>query len=433
MTHRISRAADLTLTRGSPTDRYREWRQGSATQGGILLVEFELRQYWLDETPPIALTAIYLQNGDELRVAVTDATLAAGNLVPPEQFELWLERHRLHAVTVGQPQTLVPEYVPKPWGQEIWYTGVEQRGVCRVGDNDRSLPIPWLQAVLPDAVAGKAGRPLVLLKILDPSPEEVVGDLYFELHEEKREIYVITRIDPGAWPDGTGYIRYGFDPDRVASAPSEAQFRRDYLSAVQAYETVRRQLDDPAAGGIAGPGLLERERVLRARMNNFTHMHPLQVGDVVVVPSLMPHSLQHGVRTVEFQTPVYERQILSFAQRVLSQDHWDTAAAVGKMRLNHPGMPEFDCLQRLPGLSVERVVDFPEFEVRRVRVEPGSCLEIPALDHYALVMVVEGDLTVAGSPLAPEQALLLPRYWSGSLSPAEGTQETVFLLALPRA
>ncbi len=299
-----------------------------------------------------------------------------------------------------------------------------QRG-CR----DRSVPIPWLQAVLPDAVAGEAGRPLVLLKILDPSPEEVVGDLYFELHEEKREVYVVTHIDARAWPDGTGYIRYGFDPGKLAASGSEQQFRRDYLAAVQAYEAVRRRLDD----GAAGPGLVEQERILRAEMDAFTHLRPLRVGDVVAVPLLVPHSLQHGVRTVEFQTPVYERRILSFAQRVVTQDHWDTAAAVTKMRLAPPAMPPFDCLQRAPELVVERIVDFPEFEVRRVRVGRDGSLQVPALDRYALLMVVEGMLDVAGAVVAPEQALLLPRHWQGTLGPAAGAQEAVFLLSLPRA
>jgi mannose-6-phosphate isomerase class I len=167
-------------------------------------------------------------------------------------------------------------------------------------------------------------------------------------------------------------------------------------------------------------------------MDSFTHMRPLAVGDVVVVPLLMPHSLQHGVRTVEFQTPVYERQILSFAQRVLTQDHWDTPAAVEQMRLAPPEPEPFVCLEQEDGVLVERIVDFSDFEVRRVKIEGSQGLNLAPLQDYALVMVVEGDLAVGDASFGPEQALLMPRGWGGELAPVKPAQGLVFLLALPR-
>ncbi len=428
MKHRIHPAPALVVEQGEPTECLHRWF-GAGPDDGLLLVEFELSRYWLDGGPPLSLTAIYLRCGGDLRVAVTDRVLVARALPPEEQFTRWVREHRLFAVSPRDPLPLLPVPVPKPWGQEIWYTGVEARGVCRFGGPDGSVPIPWLQAALPDRAAGEGGRPPVLLKILDPSPEEVTGDLYFELHEAKREVYVVTRIDPEAWPGGVGYIRYGFDPDRVAAAGSEAQFRRDYLAAVRAYEAVRRELD----AGADGPALLERERSLRSGMDAFTHMRPLEVGDVVVVPLLMPHSLQHGVRTVEFQTPVYERLILSFAQQVLTQRHWDTERAAAMMRLLPPDLPDFECLERGEGLVVERIVDFPDFEVRRARVEAGAALELSRLATYALVMVIEGELVLGGARFGPEQALLLPRNWGGRLGPTGGERHLVLLLALPRA
>jgi hypothetical protein len=169
---------------------------------------------------------------------------------------------------------------------------------------------------------------LTLLKILDPSSTPVLGDLYFELHEEKREVYVVTHIDREAWPDGVGYIRYGFAPERVGQFANEAEFRSAYLAAVQAYESVRRALDSLPEGAEPDRELLALEPVLREGMNSFTGLRALRVGDVVEVPLLVPHALLHGVRTVEFQTPTYERKILSFAQKVLTQDHWDTTVGV---------------------------------------------------------------------------------------------------------
>src|SRR5690625_7657891 len=53
-----------------------------------------------------------------------------------------------------------------------------------------------------------------------PLPVEVVGDLYFELHEEKREVYVVTSIDPQAWPEGIGAIRYGRSEEHTSELQS---------------------------------------------------------------------------------------------------------------------------------------------------------------------------------------------------------------------
>ena len=89
--------------------------------------------------------------------------------------------------------------------------------------------------------------------------------------------------------------------------------------------------------------LLTQEQTLRQTMDGFTALHPLAVGDVIVIPQRLPHALQHGVRTIEFQTPVYERQIVSFAQKVLTQNHWDTAAAMQITQLDPYVAPRISC------------------------------------------------------------------------------------------
>lgn len=397
-----------------------------------MLVEFELTCWWLEDRPVSTLTAIYLTCAGQLHCAVTDEELVADSACSVgEQFSLWCSQHRLLPASPGMLLPLQPTFIPKPWGQEIWFTGVEERGVCRFGDNRGSTPIPWLQAVLPGNDAGSCEQPLVLLKILDPAPSEVTGDLYFELHEQKREVYVVTHIDPAAWPEGVGYIRYGFNPDKLAEAGSDELFRKHYLAAVHGYEAVRRQIDESTE--TPSRELLQQESHLRMQMDSYTHMQPLAVGDVVVVPLLMPHSLQHGVRTIEFQTPVYERKILSFAQRVLTQGHWDTDAAVQQMALLPPVSKPFECLLSEPGAKIERIVDFPDFEVRRIRVEAGSAFELSTPDSYGLVMLVEGDIQIQGGHFGPEQSFLLPRGRVLALGPPEGAQPLVLLLALPRS
>ena len=47
---------------------------------------------------------------------------------------------------------------------------------------------------------------LILLKTLNPVAEKTIGDLYYELHEKKWEVYIVTEIDKTAWPSGKGII-----------------------------------------------------------------------------------------------------------------------------------------------------------------------------------------------------------------------------------
>jgi len=434
---------------------YRQWRSSLvAGADGLLVVDFELEQHWLPASETRQLAALYYVRAGDLHLAVTDHHLTADDSSSPgEQFARWVSQFELASVRPGEALELLPEIIPKPWGREIWYSAVEARGVCQLASNSLHpaegvspvgrtpvgripvgrTPIPWLQAVLPGAVAGAPGQPLVLLKILDPAPRPVTGDLYFELHEEKREVYVVIHVDESVWPDGVGYIRYGFDPGKLAASPDEQRFRADYLAAVQAYERVRRQLDGLPEGVEPTAAQQGLEQHLRDEMDAYTCMQPLRVGDVVVVPTLLPHSLQHGVRTIEFQTPVYERKILSFAQQVLTQDHWDTPAAVDQMLLVPPVTAAFDCLRRERGVLVERIVDFPDFEVRRVRLEPGASIAQGPLQDYGLVIVTGGELVLDGRLYKAEQALLLPRAWQGRFAPVNTAQPLVLLLALPRA
>ena len=434
MGHRISKSKTLSHREGEPLACFAQWMKHARVAGRLLLVEFPLTAYWLADKPSTPLTALYLDTGTAVYVAVTDRELIEDqSKSPAEQYALWVSRHGVASYCCGEPIALSPLAIAKPWGREIWYTGVEERGVCRFATDSGETPVPWLQAVVPDIALGRAGEALVLLKILDPVSEPVTGDLYFELHEEKQEVYVVTHIDPQAWPDGTGYIRMGFHPDKLQSfAEDSAGFRAAYLAAVESYEVVRRQIDALPGDQQAALELKGREVALRGQMDDFSHLLPLRTGDVVKVPLLTPHSLQHGVRTVEFQTPVYERKILSFAQKVLTQDHWDTKEAVAQMRLQTEDEQSFDILAQKEGLLVERIVDFSDFEVRRICLDQSGVLELQSLPGYGLIMVVEGRLQIGLGDYGPEQALILPLGWRGELTPMEPASSVVLLLALPR-
>ncbi|WP_149867861.1 hypothetical protein [Cellvibrio sp. PSBB023] len=280
------------------------------------------------------------------------------------------------------------------------------------------MPLPWVLEFLRHRLAlGDAGQ-LILLKVLDPLADECYGDLYFELHEQKQEVYVVTHVDQQAWPDGRGAIQLGFDPAIRARYTTNEAFKLAYGVAVSDYEKVRRAIDDlldhkKREQGIAldqpiaacqlrlwmnelaqdaeYKALVDREKILKQVMDGFVALHPLAVGDVVAVPRLVPHALQHGVRVVEFQTPVYERKILSFGQKVLTQKHWDTAAALNLVDMDSALLVPPTVLCHSDALQVQRIVNFEDFEVRRIRLCGEYTLEF---DHYCLLMVLEGEVGI---------------------------------------
>ena len=101
-------------------------------------------------------------------------------------FILFLKTNDLPVLNLSAPLLLQTVSISKPWGREIWYTGIEERGVSRVTDGLFSAPLSWVLSVAPEHLVANCERQINLLKILDPLAEEVYGDLYFELHEEKQ-------------------------------------------------------------------------------------------------------------------------------------------------------------------------------------------------------------------------------------------------------
>ena len=279
--------------------------------------------------------------------------------------------------------------------------------------------------------------------------------MYFELHERKREVYVVTHVNQEAWPDGVGAIRYGFSPTRRAQFDDEAAFMAAYRHAVHQYHAVRRTLDqaldtlrrrdgvdlqEPVSAAQTQRWLTElsqetrsQEATLRAQMDNFTALRPLRVGDVVAVPLRTPHALQHGVRTVEFQTPEYERKILSFAQKVLTQDHWDTEEALALACIQTPTDQPFPLLHDAEGVRVEQIVTFDDFIVQRVHLAPGAqCRVGMSGQQHAVCMTVTGTVQVGGLLRREEEAALVPAAMQGIDLSNETGCPAVCLVSLPQ-
>lgn len=426
----------------------------------IVVCQFQLRQYWLDDEAKHLLYAFYeisdLKPKEKVRVLLTDryseVQEVLGQAGTEFNLDAFAKRLLSPVISLADSIPLVSVEIPKPWGRELWYTGIEQRGVSKVSDGLNQLELPWLVAALPRRLLG-AYDSLVLLKILDPLPDEVYGDLYFELHEEKQEVYIVTHIDKIAWPDGVGRIRFGFNKQKLEEYKNTGKYLQDYQLAVNDYHLVREQVDqhidkkrqeagfalnEPVAvaqmkswESTLAPELVKKEFNLRRAMDDFTALQPLRVGDVVSVPLLTPHSLQHGVRTIEFQTPVYERKILSFGQKVLTQPGWDTAAALKLVQLEAVDAKPFEMISNQKGSQVERVVDFCDFEVLRVRLEADAVYQTKMEDSYSLIMVVLGEVSLGERKLGAEEAALLCTSFDKPLE-AENGQEAVFLLAKPK-
>jgi hypothetical protein len=166
-------------------------------------------------------------------------------------------------------------------------------------------------------------------------------------------------------------------------------------------------------------------------MDAFTQLQALREGDIVQLPRQLPHALQHGVRVIELQSPTYERRILSFAQKVLTQDHWDTRDAVDAMRLDSPAPTPPRVLIREPDCTVERIVEFDGFAARRITLAPGARLTIAKDLRYALCVGVVGEVTLGDVTLANEDACLVPQSATHRTLVNAGAQECVCVLCGP--
>ncbi|MEY4066616.1 MAG: hypothetical protein RIR26_2824 [Pseudomonadota bacterium] len=357
------------------------------------------------------------------------------------QEDLLLQSKWLH---LHEPLKLLTHVENKPWGRELWYTGIEKRGVSGVetAQGERLSLAEYLALFAgPEACASGDVEPPSLLKILDPLPLPERGSLYIEVHREKWETYIVTSVDAQAWPDGRGEILFGYSSAQMAAYGGR---RESFLNALQKtveeYEAVRRQIDATELEKIPSE-TLAREKELWLRVRQFFEVIRVDVGTVIAVPPLLPHSLQYGVRVVEFQTPTYERLILAFNQKVQTQSHWNTREALeaarfesGTDRLEQLKFQEVD----IQGSVWEQIVDFPQFKVLRRSLVKGEnvCFAsgLGSGQNHSLFFVISGRVVVT-SPTGtsiisagPEESLLLPHPQSEHLYECRAEDDAIVLL-----
>lgn len=288
-------------------------------------------------------------------------------------------------IPLDEPLKLLPVTVSKPWGHETWYSGIEARGESSVQAQHGRLPLLSYLSLAPQRLCGR--RPPVLLKELTSRPEPVIGELYFEIHERKQEVYLVTEVDKHVYPDGIGAIRFGMNQTLRATHPSDDAFRLAFLTAVESYQREGQGLGQELRK-IALPG--QRSSASRDQMLSFINLTALRRGDVIVVPSGVPHSLQPGLRVLEFQTPSYERQIIYASQPVLTQAGWDSARAIAQMSLEPPAAP-------LPATHPDPVVaSFEEFGVHRISISASASADQPMPEGlpYAVCIATDNDITI---------------------------------------
>lgn len=447
------------MTVDSPEQAIAERALLSRVDQELVCLRYSYRQYYLPGEPEVELLALVVLVDSQI-------TLVAMGECRQEALDQCQALARLDQLAgvagalswplldFREPLRLSPISIAKPWGKEVWYTGIESRGQSAVTDGLFDVPLPWLLSLAPDYLVAGRERSLNLLKILDPLPEPVFGDLYFELHQEKREVYVVTHVDEDAWPDAVGAIKIGFDPKVRSQFGCDQDFIDAFAVAVKSYESIRRQIDGVVDGfreaeGVGlnepvgadqmkawltrvPPDLIAREKELRAKMDRFKGSLPLSIGDVLKVPCYTPHSLMHGVRTVEFQTPVYERQILSFAQKVLTQSQWDTQTAIGCMHLGQPEHEPLVPILTSSTVEVEEAVSFSDFDVWRITLKPGADYCLPMQGGYRLLIAVAGAVSVGTQAFLPEQAALLPSGDAGHKLVNAGATDAVVLVSIPK-
>ncbi len=453
------------------------WRDKQSREGAncVYFEYVHLPSYAEDRTPvPLAVlflrdpvhdtpydTCLISDKPTEMRVAVCAQNHHATSATNATLFAEVARLTGLTPLELTRPLRLAPVFIPKPWGREIWYTGIESRGMSSMQD----IPIAWILDIFGGLLAGDdtdTWTAPILLKILDPHPLENLGDLYFEIHTKKVEVYVVTGLDAAAWPEGVGQIRYGFNQALLQSYSSQANFLQDYLTSVEAYRKVRYQIDallddikrkagkDPNQAispetqaqwhtQLPKPLLVEEGR-RREAMYAYTAVHDVAVGDVIQVQPFTPHSLQHGVRVIEFQTPHYERFILSFGQKVLTQPDWDTQEALPLATTDktEPGSVK----EMSPG--IDQIADFDQFQVLRLRIADGDSKMLHC-KGYALAIGILGEVDInravaekqaqkrAGrdARVLPEEAVYIPAAREQLQFTNVGSEPASILVAFP--
>ena len=436
----------------SELDLYVDELRSKSLQYGLLQVTYAFREYWKVESY-VHLTALYLLdcsgNVPKIRATVSDAAppnwtafSESSNSIPfdyevlREIYSSWSEKSDAADVSLFEGWVSVPVYVPKPWGREVWYTGIENRGVAHVSDGTRRSLLPWVLSVAPRLLTRSRDQNVMLVKVLEPFSDPLYGNLYYELHPKKQEVYIVTDIDEMAWPDVIGEIKLGVNQTIRRLHRDDKAFRRAFIDALRAYQAIRNRIDSHIQVGDRNNKLslassltpkdkreLDRfvpmqlkktERDLRRRVDMFFDSAHVSAGSVVKVPPYAPHAVQHGVRCLGFQTQHYDRLIFASCQKVLTQKDWDIEEAVATMLIDSDSQHETANSPQATGSPSEPIAVLEELSVCRMEILSGTSRALTNDKDYCVLCLrgsgaIDFGLATKSIALHGETVLFVPR------------------------
>ena len=349
-----------------------------------------------------------------------------------------------------------PVSISKTWGKEIWYSGIEERGVCQVKsiENNFTTPLPYvleiLQAleILEDFKNLKFSKSknnlqkkekIILVKQLVPLAQKEKGNLYYELHEKKKEIYIVNKISKIAYPEKIGKIKIGMNQNHREQFSSFKKFKDSFLEIAKQCKKI---IDDISKSNEEKKQNRELKKKYFQQLEPFFRYVDLQVGDVIRISPFIPHSLQHGVSVIEFQTQHYERAILSFEQKVITQNHWDTEKALVPLKekdiFAHEKKFKNDLKKinkKIKNTSFEKIKGFDEFFIERITTE-NSNFSIKE-KNYFILFIISGAITVTIKNQKEKKILLKKNncfYFPKQFKKIKITsdQKSIFLKATPQ-
>ncbi|MFA5103988.1 MAG: hypothetical protein WC527_02295 [Candidatus Margulisiibacteriota bacterium] len=357
--------------------------------------------------------------------AVCTSDLITGGL--PDPINKLSADHHTPIISEGRPLLLLGSPLEKAWGFEHTFTMIDPRQVNDVSDDlGRTAKLPDVLNLFPEGFGINPETNLILLKILKPGSTPIKSDLYLEVHWEKEEAYVVTKIDREAWPDGVAQIVCGLDPDLLElykynfAESWEARYKADFKAASDAYRI--EVYEKYTANGESAPE--EVESKLRQEVYRFIGKKDVREGDVLVFPKGTVHSLQHGIQVAEILTPHYERGIiLPTPQKVTSfGGDWSTDKAFDAMIMRSYESPDFNLVANPFGHQIDDLVSFQMgnylLRAHRVYMESGGIFNdnteyYPNLRSYHMLLPISGKLTVSSNIadsllIGPEHGLIIP-------------------------
>ena len=335
----------------------------------------------------------------------------------------------IEAVSSGHPLYLTPYKEPKVWGVdgigEYWY-GAEaepKSSVVKVAGQTASMVGVIAndpKELLGDYVAQKFGEKLPLVKILTPK-----GRLSVQFHDAKDELWIVTGVDTSLAGEKPGII-LGFSSEAVKNYG--AYITESYRQALENYGKTLNALIDLMELKGHKELLEEKKNVALAaeeaedadieryfeefnsaaeELDAFYNYRPVEVGDVIPIPSGTLHALGPGVEVVEPQIPGPTQSMEDGAtypvryyfpgyQRPGAKKELDIFRA---NEINEGVTEEVSpkvikktgavMIEKLPGGFEKRGL-----AVHRITLEKGAELEVPAMGSFHSLVAVQGKASL---------------------------------------